>query len=63
MDCSLQSIFDVYANVYSSSGARIGGLWSGTTTFSPPSAGVYLIHPGRGSLSGMDEQNQASPKS
>jgi len=39
----IDSGFDVYADVYSSSGVRIGGLWSGTTTFTLPGAGVYLI--------------------
>jgi DUF971 family protein len=39
----IDSGFDVYADVYSSSGTRIGGLWSGTTTFTLPGPGVYLI--------------------
>ena len=39
----IDSGFDVYADVYSLSGTRIGGLWSGTTTFPLPGAGIYLI--------------------
>ena len=39
----IDSGFDAFADVYSSSGARIGSMWSGTTTFTLPGAGVYLI--------------------
>lgn len=39
----IDSGFDAFVDVYSASGAKIGSMWSGTTTFVLPSAGVYMI--------------------
>ena len=35
--------FAAYAEVYSSVGAKIGGIWAGTTTLTLPAGGGYLI--------------------
>ena len=35
--------FAAYAEVYSSVGAKIGGIWAGTTTLTLPTGGGYLI--------------------
>ena len=42
-ETKIDSNFSAYADVYGPSGARVGGLWAGTTTLTLPSAGVYLI--------------------